>query len=308
MNNKPSADKVEPSVGIIILTWNDVTYAIDCLKSIEKLEYNNHQVVIVDNASSDGTSDILSQRFAQHKVIRNSQNLGFSEGNNVGIKWAQQQGFDYVLLLNPDTTVYPKLLSTLVEVAESDSQIGIVGPRIVYHADISRVWSAGGYIDEKTGRPFQHESVKANDLRVKEVDWVSGCAMLIKSSAIDQIGLLASEFFLGTEDVDWCIRAKNNAYEVVYIDETLVMHKKETKFTLKKYSHVQQYYTLRNLLIFVEKHGKFSASFLLSFINILMRRAFAAVFYLDFKSLKALWFAIEDFRLKRYGKTLRFVH
>lgn len=296
----------QPPVAIIILNWNGLDNTLDCLNSLRNLAYSNYEVVVIDNASTDGSEEVISRKFPEHNLIHNSKNLGFAEGNNVGMRWALEQDFKYILLLNHDTTVDPSFLNELLEVSESDPQIGIVGPRIVYYSNPQRFWSIGGFINRKTGRPFHIRpsvrQIQDQNTNIREVDWVSGCCLLAKTIVMRKTGLLDSDFFVGTEDVDWCIRAKKMGYKIVYVHNSIVKHKKAMRPFQRKYSHIQHYYTLRNLLIFIEKHGTFSFLFCLSFLNVLAKRSVLCLLSFDWRSFKALWYAIRDFRTKRYGE------
>jgi len=296
----------QPPVAIIILNWNGLQNTLDCLSSLRNLTYTNFKIVIVDNASTDGSPKVILKNFPQHHLICNSQNLGFPEGNNVGIRWALKEDLNYILLLNHDTTVDPNFLTYLVIVSESDSRVGIVGSRIVYHSQPQKSWSIGGYINRKSGRPLHikplNQPIEVQDKKITEVDWVSGCCLLIKTKVIREVGLLDADFFVGTEDVDWCIRAKKAGYKIFCVHNSVVYHKKPTKPFQKKYSSIQQYYTLRNLLIFIEKHSTFNFSFFISFFNVLVKRFTWSLINFDLKSMKAMWYAIGDFRRKRYGK------
>jgi len=131
-----------PKVFIIILNWDNWTDTKDCLKSLENNGYPNYEVVVVDNGSTE-KFEISDPKI---KVIYNKENLGFSGGNNVGIKYALDNNADYVLLLNNDTIVNHNFLNKLVEIAEKDNKIGMVGPKI-YFPDSKKIWFAGGQIN-----------------------------------------------------------------------------------------------------------------------------------------------------------------
>ncbi len=131
-------------MSIIVLNWNSYDVTRDCLLSLRRLEYSQHEVVLVDNGSVDSSPEKLAQEFPEVRMIRNPTNLGFAGGNNVGIRHALSRGTDYLLLLNNDTVVAPNLLSELVRVSESSPQIGMVNPKIYYAEPADRIWYAGG--------------------------------------------------------------------------------------------------------------------------------------------------------------------
>ena len=140
---------MEPKVFIIVLNWNNWSDTIGCLESLNKANYPNFEIVVVDNGSKEKMKIPVLQpgRYSPKiKVFYNKKNLGFSGGNNIGINYALNQGADYALLLNNDTIVDNNFLNELIEAAEKDEKIGILGPKIYYHKDPQMIWSAGGKI------------------------------------------------------------------------------------------------------------------------------------------------------------------
>src|SRR5947209_4456075 len=135
-----------PRVSLILLNWNSYEVTADCLLSIRKLDYPNFEVVLVDNGSHDSSIEELEKNFPEVRSIRNEKNLGFTGGNNVGIRDALERGADYLLLLNNDTVVAPDFLTEMVRVAESDSKIGILNPKIYFFEPSDRLWYGGGIL------------------------------------------------------------------------------------------------------------------------------------------------------------------
>ena len=142
-----------PKVEVIILNWNGVSDTLDCLASLKKVNYKNFEVIVVDNNSSGNDVEIIENKFGDFakEIIVNSANLGFSGGNNVGIKYALGNNAEYVLLLNNDTVVEPDLLDVLLEKIESNIQIGIVAPQINYFDEPNKIWTEGGKISKLRG-------------------------------------------------------------------------------------------------------------------------------------------------------------
>ncbi len=215
-------------------------------------------MIVVDNASDGDDAATLKDMFGGYiDVIKNEKNYGFAEGNNIAIRYAlQKSNPDCFLLLNNDTVVDPEMLSILLEAAESDSWIGIVGPKNYYYEDRSRIRSAGGTINWWTGEmhPIGCNQVDMGQFdRTREVDWVTGCALLIKRMTLDSIGLLDTSYFAYYEEVDWCVRAKRNGYKVVYAPQARVWHK--TKAAERKTNPVWLYYGTRNRFLFMERNA-----------------------------------------------------
>jgi GT2 family glycosyltransferase len=212
-----------PLVSIILLNWNQPHFTVACLHSLNKVTYPNFDVLVVDNGSVD---DSLAQFEAlkpelkfKLELLANGQNLGFAEGNNVGIRHAIKQGVDYVLLLNNDTEVDPDFIQPLVRVAESDPKIGITGPKIYYFDEPKLIWSAGGLFTESGWT--QQLGVNQPDLpefnELKAVDYVTGCAMLVKREAIEKAGMLDARFFIYYEETDWCARVAKAGFTIWYV-------------------------------------------------------------------------------------------
>jgi len=219
-------------VSIIILTWNGVGHIFNCLESVQKSTYQNYEIIVVDNGSKDGTSDLIKNNFPNVKLILNKKNLGFTGGNNIGIK---QASGNIVFLLNDDTKIHPDLIETLIKELKNSLKIGIVGPKIYFMPALSadrdepnKIWFAGGKIDWvksdslHLGRNLIDKEL-INDSK-KEVDFITGCALMIKKEVIDKIGLLDDKFFAFYEDADWCQKAKKAGYQVIYIPFGGVWH------------------------------------------------------------------------------------
>jgi GT2 family glycosyltransferase len=217
-----------PLVYVIVLSWNGKNDTLQCLASLQQLTYPNARIVVVDNASGDGTVDAIRLAFPNTEVIVNTSNLRFAGGNNVGISRSIERGAEYVLMLNNDTVVDAEFLSHLVEVAENNKQIGIVGPKIYYFDDPKRIWFAGGLIKWWRGRVTHVGIREVNNGRydvTMEVDYITGCCMLIKRKVIETIGMLDEQYHIYGEDADLCIRASRVGYRSVYVPSSRVWHK-----------------------------------------------------------------------------------
>jgi GT2 family glycosyltransferase len=250
----PHHDLWTPSVAIIVLTWNGRDLTLDCLSSLIRLDYANYHVIVVDNGSRDDTVGAIRQKYPAVTVIENGENLGFAEGNNVGIRRALACGFDYVLLLNNDTVVDHQMLRTLVGVADSDARIGIVGPLIYYHDDPEVVWSAGNAIDWRTAtlRRLYTDTRDSHPQLPYEADYVTGCALCIKREAVERIGLLDSRYFIYFEETDWCLRARAHGYKVVVVPRAHMWHK--VSATMRQDSPATTYYMTRNSFLFLARN------------------------------------------------------
>ena len=218
-----------PSVTVVVLNWNRLADTLECLASLARQTYPDYRVIVVDNGSTDSSVAGIRARYPEVTVVANSSNLGFAEGNNVGIEQALTQAADYVLLLNNDTVVDAALIEQLVKVAEADERIGAVGAKILYHSEPGRLWSAGGSVNyaETVTRLRGYRQIDHGQFdRVQDVECVSGCAMLLRSSALQVVGrldrLFSPAYF---EDTDWCMRARRRGYQIKYAPAAKVWHK-----------------------------------------------------------------------------------
>lgn len=255
MENNPSLEQGAPSVYVLVLSYaaerGDTT---ECLASLQKADYPNLHIVLIDNGSYDDTVSLVRVRFPQVEIIENGRNMGFAPGNNVGITYALDRGADYVFLLNNDAIVDTTTISHLIEKAQRDAKIGIIGPAIIsYHNRAKRY--IGGTIFWSTGAAAENDLSGRPVPDILDTDYVSGCALLCKSSLIREIGLLEPEFFIYFEDVDWSIRCIKAGYRAVIATTTVIYHKGTPDRDGPK-SALAAYYLRRNQVLFMRKYGK----------------------------------------------------
>lgn len=219
----------QPLVRVVVLTWNGRDDTLACVESIRALDYQRFRLLVVDNASSDGTEAALRARHdTAVDYVRNAANLLYAGGMNVGLEWAMQEGSDFVLLMNNDTLVERGMLSALVARAAADPRIAAVGPKIYYHARPERLWFAGGELSLWRGWP-RHRGLRELDLgqhdRSRDVDYLTGCALLVRTEVLAEVGLLDTSFAMYAEDADWCLRARSRGYRLVYEPAARMWHK-----------------------------------------------------------------------------------
>jgi GT2 family glycosyltransferase len=244
-----------PLVAVVVLNWNGLDDSIRCLSSISELAYPNVLAVLVDNGSTDGSAEELRPLFPNCTHIRNSNNLGYAEGNNVGIRHALSAGADYVLLLNNDTIIRRDAVDRLVEVAEADRGIGILGPRVCFWDRPTLVWSEGGRMDPRQIEPAHLGEREEESSRAEEpvvVDYMPGCALMARADLLRGVGLLDPDYFLVFEETDLCARARASGCRIVAVPRAKVWHKVSSSFGGPA-STLYLYYYHRNNLIYVTK-------------------------------------------------------
>jgi GT2 family glycosyltransferase len=223
-------------ISVVIVAWNAKHYLELCLESLEKAPpRRSMETLVIDNASSDGTVEMVETRFPWVKLIKSSENLGFSKGNNVAIRQAQGR---YVALVNPDVIVFPGCLDALADFLDQNPKVGNVGPR-VFEPDMSQqstcrrfptLWnnfcSATGLATKfKNSRFFagEHMYYFPHD-RILKVDVLVGCFSFIRRETLDAVGLLDERMFMYGDDVDWCRRCWRAGWEVVFFPGARAIH------------------------------------------------------------------------------------
>jgi GT2 family glycosyltransferase len=210
----------------------------------------------VDNGSSDDSVPRFREQAAEDLIlIENQENLGFAGGNNVGLGFALEKlEPDYLLLLNNDTVVDPHFLEVLVDYAQQDESIGVVGPTVYYYHDPHKIAFLGGYINPCNGKILHYHLNEEDEGQddPRELDFVSGCSLLIKRETVNRVGLLDPQYFLYNEDVDWCLRAKKAGYQVCLVPSGKIWHK--VSASAGKNSPTSLYYWGRNQFLLVKNH------------------------------------------------------
>ncbi len=224
-----SEDNSPGKCGIVVLNYNGRDVLPGLLASLEKIDYPDFRVFLIDNASTDNSADLTDDWVDKFpiKIIRNDENLLFSRGNNVGIELALEWGAEYVFLLNNDTIVPPGILTELINYMDGKDKVGIAGPMIHFGAPASTIWGAGGNVSTWWGL-VRHRGIREKDQgqfgKPAKVDYISGAAMMIGKEVINAIGMLDPDFPMYFEDTDFCFRARKAGYESWYVPTKPMIH------------------------------------------------------------------------------------
>ncbi len=291
------------SVSIVIVTWNKREDVLNLLDSLQVLDSSNTNIIIVDNASSDGSSEAIRNHFLPVILLENKENLGGTGGFNTGIRYALNNlDQKYIWLLDNDAMVMPDTLENLIAAMETDASIGIAGSCILNPEDRTLIVEAGGYVDKRaaTWKPnlrYQPYS-KYKSSPPLDVDYVPACSALVRKDLFDAVGILDERYFLHWDDVDFGSTAKEKGFRVVAVLGSMVFHGTE-----KGYSNTVLYYDVRNSLLFISKHLSVFQR-ILPMYRVCFRGLLAARLFKTLGEKLLSWYlyqALESFASGRFG-------
>jgi N-acetylglucosaminyl-diphospho-decaprenol L-rhamnosyltransferase len=254
-----------PDLSIVIVSWNVRDLLQACLESIQASQWESRpEVIVVDSASSDGTPQMVHDQFPWVRLIEAGHNVGFSKGNNMGIKVSTGR---YVLLLNPDTKLLGEALSEMMGFMESHPQVGVLGPQLL-NEDMSiqssrrrfpTLWTA--FFESTWLQPYAPRRILDSyfmcdhpDNQIAEVDWVTGAAMLVRREVIEQVGGFDEGFFMYSEELDWQRRIRSAGWQIVYFPQAQIVHyggKSSEQVTAQR--HI--YFQTSKIRYFRKHHG-----------------------------------------------------
>lgn len=317
-----------PKVAIIILNYNCWKDCVETVESVLKNDYDNFEVIVVDNCSTDdswqklndwhsnfqsrASLESLALKAPKVSFYQNSVNNGFAGGNNFGIKIARQREADYFLILNPDVEVESNFLSELIKFAKEaplqKSKVGFISPRIFYYYERRLIYSNGGKINWSLTKGElldngRDRSAIINNKNPFRTDYVSGTALLVAKEVLDDIGLMDETFFLYYEDTEWALRAAKKGYQHFIVPSSIIYHKESV--STKKFSYNYIYYQTRNALIMARQYGNFFIKIYLVFF--IVQKAIKQIIKIIFWPSKRLWAkailkGIWDFLKNKKGK------
>lgn len=228
--------RARPAVSVVIVVWNAKKYVIECLESLrEHCRKSCDEVIIVDNASSDGTPELIAEMFPEFRLICNSENLGFAKANNIGL--AEATG-DYLCLVNSDVKFTSDCISPMLKYLGENPRVAVLGPKMLAPDGVAwrstmrfpTVWNQfcralGLDVAFKKSRLFGGLLMSDFDHQTTApVEVLNGWFIVVRRSAINRVGLLDPQFFMYGEDVDWCYRFRQAGDEVVFFAEAEAIH------------------------------------------------------------------------------------
>ena len=254
MNSGETQSNASPRIGIAIPVWNAKAYTLACLDSLAAMDFADYLITVVDNGSTDGTAEEVRRRWPDIGLIREEENRGFAFACNRGMDRLFSLGCDYVLLLNNDTLVRPDMLAQLLDCSQRNPRAGILGPKICYADRPTVPWFTG----LRFPKPVYFVRTSSPKAQVQsdvptQVDFISGCGMLITRAVYSAIGGLSEDYFMYYEDLDYCLTAKQADFELWYVPSAVMWHKVSVSSGGKD-SPVKQYYQVKSSLVFCSRH------------------------------------------------------
>ena len=279
------------SIAVILVNWKKYNLTSKCIDSLNKSNYKNFKIILVDNEYSKKSLIDLRNKHKELIVFKEKNNLGFAGGNNIGIRYALENDYDYIMLLNNDTEVTETFILPLVERIEKDHSLGAVQPLILNFSNKSIIWNAGGKLNKFLGitsTRLNNNKLNSSIVFDDYTDWISGCCILIKSEILTKVGLLDEKFFNYYEDVDWSLRMKNLGYDLGFVKESIIYHHGSSSSKNKKtkegvISSKIHYFNIRNHILLLKKHKNLFNFFGIVFFQIIKTTSYIFYFLIKFR-------------------------
>lgn len=242
-----------PFISIIIINYNQLQVTCEFLESAKALNYPHYEIILVDNHSKPNPSTVISALYPDVRLILNTQNLGFTGGNNVGISYAQGE---YLFIVNNDTEVTPDLLERLLEPFLEDASIGVVSPKIRYFTQPDVIQYAGfeemNFFTGRNSTIGNKEVDKGQYNEGRYTSYAHGAGMMVKREVVEKVGPLPDIFFIYYEELDWSAHIRRAGYQIYYQPTALLYHKES--ITTGKDSPFKAYYHNRNRILFMRRN------------------------------------------------------
>lgn len=291
-------------VAAIVVNWNqegDTTACLDSLRTVNDIPLHS---ILVDNGSQSKEVDRIEKQFPEVTLIRLSENRGPTGGRNAGIRYALNEKFSHILLLDNDILTPPSFLSPLID-SLSDRAIGAVSPKILHHPETSRIWCTGGMIDWSTGMQWSRGAGELDrgqwDI-ADTVDYLATCCLLAPCHVFQEAGLMDERYFIYYDDTDWSLRTKRLGYLCAYTPKSQIYHKVSS--SLKAGSASMDYYYARNRLLFFRTHAPAHQRLRLIVLYTARALRYAHTLWLEGRAqnASAVIRGVRDYYLARFGR------
>src|SRR5437667_5050694 len=241
-----------PLCSVIVVNWNGRQFLEECLSSLRKQSVRDFEIILVDNASTDGSAEFIAEHFPEVVLLTLGTNAGFCAANNIAIRDALSHGAKSVLLLNNDTFVAPDCLDQMFRVMDQDPRIAAVCPKIFCAQSPHLLWYAGAEFSLWTSRSRYtgwHVPDVGQYETIRPITQATGCAMLVRASAIESVGLLNENYWAYVEDLEWSLRFAERGWKIMFAPQALVWHFDGGTAVRSGSQFLRQYFITRNLLL-----------------------------------------------------------
>jgi GT2 family glycosyltransferase len=244
---------------VIVLHWGVEADTLACLRSVVATGFPARPLLVVDNGTGAPSDAAILGAAPGAEIIRLPENLGYTGGNKVAMRRALARGAEHVVLVNNDATLEPECLDVLVRTAVTTGpRTAAVGAKVLQAADPSRIWMSYGRLTYRAAlveRVGHGEPDAPTAGTGREVDWVSGCAVLLTRAALEAVGLFDERFFAYHEDVDWCTSARQRGYRVLFAPDARAHHRGGGSTAAHQGGAAVRYLCARNTVLFARKHA-----------------------------------------------------
>lgn len=293
---------------IILLNYNNWQDTVECIQSLNKCEVKGSNILVIENCSTDNSIEKLKSETPDVRIIQAETNLGFTGGNNVGIKYAFQNNFDYAIVLNNDTIIESEnSIRILIDEMDRNPDMTLGTGRIFYYPEKDKIWYDGGGVIKWRGAGFHYNfrqnknSVSLNDEN-RQTNFISGCFMCIRLKDIPKLGYMDESLFIYLDDLEYSIRAVKKNLKLFYIPNAVIYHKERGR---GKHSPRLIYYSIRNRRIVINLYFGIITKIYFDSVLIIKRILW---FFTNKKYYKILNHAIEDYNNKYFGQAPDYIN
>lgn len=293
----------KPPVGVVIVNHNLKDSLKETLESFRKVNYPGLQIVVSDNASTDGAPEMVRTLFPEVHLLAHKEEQGYARAASLGMAYLVDKT-KYIFSTTNDVIVDPEIINVLVDYAEKDPKAGVLGTKIYFFDRPNVLWSAGGTVNPLHGQPW-HLGLEHKDhprySHVRECAFVTGCGYLLRNEVLKRVGYFNEDYVFYSEDAELCYRIREAGYKVLYIPDAKMWHKTGT--TLAKNRPVQLQYSTRNQLHMLQRHRVGFYPFTL-WSNLLLVSPFKMAFFLAigrWKNSIGIYRGIRDWWRGKYG-------
>jgi GT2 family glycosyltransferase len=246
-------------VMVLIVNFRGRELTADCVRSVRASTGVHLSIVVIDNASGDGSYEYLKDAFPDETVIAEPVNRGYTGGNNVGLRYAIESGARYAFILNNDTIVDPHCIERLVREADANPDVAMLAPQIRYQSPSDRLWFGGGRFSLWRGRPLHIGFKEPLDRGLPvstDVEFLTGCALLVRMSRFSDIGWLDESLFGYSEDLDWSLTCRRAGHRLRYVPDAVLWHREGYGFQQLGGQALRMYFATRNNLRVFGRHAR----------------------------------------------------